>query len=356
MTPPSVALLTFNRNDPVRTIELVRRLSDYVTEAVVVDSSDPAAWKLLEGGLSPPTHRAVRAIPTGYADLLQPVGVDEATAEWVFYCDPDEEPSPELLRRVAHPEGADAYIVPRWERTLSAFTPHLRLYRRGAFMAPDPAYAFPGIRGTVRKLPRSECLIHHRDYRAALAEDYRSRVMDLESFERPVDGVWFRAVLGPAVRLSRVGSPPDAGVSPRTSIPESAAALGTLVVAARELFRTGSPAAAAFQWKYHRARAQFQAGLPEEERRRRAAITRATRAGGGLIHFLGFDRPVYVRTLTSSFTWDLDGPAVLHRLIDYRFQHGHPMPSWQPSTSFGSAPSSSSEIRGERSGARESSL
>jgi len=333
MSSPSVALLTFDRNDPTRTLGLVRRLSDHVQETVVVDSSDPAPWGVLEAGLHPPGQRAVRVIPTGYADLLQPVGVDEITSEWVFYCDPDEEPSPDLLRRIANPEGADAFVVPRWERTLGAYTPHLRLYRREAFIAPNPAYAFPGIHGVVRKLPRNECLVHHRDYRSALEDDYRTRVMDLESFERPVDAAWFRGALRPAFRGSSTAPPETPTSPPPRPISDAAATLATAAVAARELLLTGSPASAAFRWRYHRARLRFQAELSPQERRRRSEINQATRAGGGLIRYLGFDRPQYVRSLSASFTWDLDGPTVLHRLIDFRFEQGAPMPSWEPNPS-----------------------
>jgi hypothetical protein len=338
MPAPSVALLTFNRNDPKRTLGLVRRLAGAVVEAVVVDSSDPGPWESLERELSSPGQRAVRAIPTGYADLLQPYGVDAVRAEWVFYCDPDEEPSPDLLRRLSNPEGADAYIVPRWERTLGAFTPHLRLYRRSAFLTPDPAYAFPGIRGIVRKLPRAECLVHHQEYRPAVDGEYSARYVDLESYERPVDSLWMRRAL--AFGGSSPSTEGGGRRSPASSRPISgaAAATGALATAARELVRTGSPAAATFQWKYHRARIRFMGSLSPEERSRRAAITRATRAGGGLIRYLGFDRPEYVRALSESFTWDREGLEVLHRLIDYRFERGEPMPRWQPPTPASSTP------------------
>jgi hypothetical protein len=331
MASPDVALLTFNRNDPIRTLELLDRVADHVREAVVVDSSDPTPWRKLERGLRPPSRRALRAIPTGYADLLQPVGVDEATAEWVFYCDPDEEPSPGLLRRLTDLDGADAYVVPRWEESLGAYTPHLRLFRRSAFVAPDPAYAFPGIRGKVGKLSRGERLVHHRDYRSAVYGDYRTGMMDLESFERPMDRTWVWGALAGAGRSPTASRSP---VSPEAAS-EVAVTLVSLRLAATELLRTGSLAYSAFQWAYQLERARFYWALPPEERRRRAQITRAARAAGGLIRYLGFDRPEYVRSLSEGFTWDVDGLTVLHRLIDFRFSEGTPMPSWPPPTPAG---------------------
>jgi|HubBroStandDraft_1064217.scaffolds.fasta_scaffold08440_7 hypothetical protein len=333
MAGPTVGLLTFNRNDPRRTLDLLRRLSGNVTEAVVVDSSDLGPWRDLEAGLQPPRLRAIRAIPTGYADLVQPTGVAALTTDWVFYCDPDEEPSPGLLHRVAHPEGADAYVVPRWEQSLRAYTPHLRLYRREVFVPSDPAYAFPGIRGVVKSLPRSERLIHHRDYRMALAADYRTRVMDLESLERPVDGVWFRSVLPGSHGSRSRGSSQAGGPTPVIPISPVAAAFAAGVSAARALLQTGSLPFSTFQWRYHRARAQFQAALSREEQDRRAHLTRSIRGAGGMIRFLGFDRSDYVRDLTATFTWDMDGLEVLHRLLAYRLDRGHPMPAWTPDPS-----------------------
>ncbi|MCI4365983.1 MAG: glycosyltransferase family 2 protein [Thermoplasmata archaeon] len=329
MVRPSISLLIFNRGDPTEALELVRQLSDRFDEVVVIDSSAHEGWEALLRGLRAPKERAVRVIPTGYTDLLLPFGVGEITSEWVFYCDPDEEPSSDLLRRFQHLELADGFVVRRWERTLNAYTSHLRLFRRRCFFAPNPAYAFPEIRGTLSKLPRNERIVHHRDFRSDV-EGYLARYMDLESFERPVDRFWFRDVLGARPGASGAGARTATTPSPPLPLSGPAAALAALLSALRELLRSGSPAWARFQWTYHRARAQFMGALPSEERTRRAEITFAARRAGGLIRYLGFDDPGYVRRLSQGFTWDVEGNAVLHRLIDYRFAHGIPMPSWKP--------------------------
>ncbi len=295
MGSATVALLTFNRNDSRATVELVRRLTGHVDEVVVIDSSEEAGWTDLLGGLRFPRERAVRSIPTGYADLLQPLGVAEVSSEWVFYCDPDEDPSPGLLGRLEHLDGADAFVVPRWERAVGAYTPHLRLFRKAAFLPPDPAYAFPTIRGTTRKLPRSERLVHRRDYRSALEGDYATRVMDLESFERPVDNRWIRSVLSGSIGRRADPTPGHRVHQRERPVSEPAAALAAGLISIRELAKSGSPAWAKFQWRYHRARAWFQNQLPLDERRRREEVVRANACQRGS-HPVSGVRPTRVRS------------------------------------------------------------
>jgi hypothetical protein len=94
------------------------------------------------------------------------------------------------------------------------------------------------------------------------------------------------------------------------------------------LRRTGSPRFALYQLAYHRARVSYYRALSESERQVRRAITSEYRSRGGMIGYLGLDHPSRVESLTRSFTWDLDGLAVLHRLLHYRHDHGEPMERW----------------------------
>jgi hypothetical protein len=325
-----VALLTFTRNNVTDGLALLRRLPTSIDEAIVVDSSDPEGSAQLERELPKPIGRLVRAIPTGYSDLLIPFGVSEIRAEWVLHCDPDEEVSPGLANRLTRLGDSEGFIVPRYETSPGAYTYHLRLFRPDWFRPADPTYSFPGIDGRVRKLPEVECLIHHRSYGPPLSADYAREMMDIESFERPLDRKWLRDVL-PWPRLRRADKAPGPNETNDAGEPLSPAAamLGTLSATTLGLLRTGSRRFAAFQWRYNRARASFRAGLPAPERARRQRITAETRQNGGLTHYLGFDDPSYVRALTSTFAWDRPGLDVLHELIRYRFEQGRPLPDWR---------------------------
>ncbi len=331
MTADSVGLLTFTRNNADEGIDLLRRLPPGVSEAVVVDSSDPPEADRLVRGLSRSSDRVVRAIPTGYANLLIPLGVDEVHSAWVLHCDPDEEVSPGLTNRLQHLESADGYVVPRFEPSLDAFSYHLRLFRRDRFVPPNPTYGFPRVNGKVVKLPSDECFVHRRRYGPSLDRDYKTRVMDLESIERPLDRLWLMQVL-PILRARRARdkAPPLSSRSSGELLSPTSALLASLAVSVFGFLRTGSPRFAEYLWRYHRARAMFWATLSSEERSRRSNITRDVRGHGGLTHYLGFDDPPYVRNLTESYSWDRSGIEVLHELIRHRFEKGIPMPRWSP--------------------------
>ena len=325
----SVGLLTFSRNNVGEVTELVRRMRTHVDETVVVDSSDRDRWSELEQGVNFPKVHVVRAIPTAYLDLLLPFGVSMLDADWIFQCEPDEEPSDQLISRLRNTGEAAGFVVPRYEASVRAFTHHLRLFRKSCFSPQNPAFGFPTIRGRVVRLPRSECLAHHRDYSAGITDDYRVRVMDLESIERPFDLVWLRDSISlhsghRAVCLLPL--PKEARDPRRLSRP--AITLGMLAGTFLDAVRFRSWEYSVYAWKYRKAALAFVSALPPEEVSRRYAMTLAARRNGGLIRYLGFDDPEYVQRLTSSFTWDLDGLAVLHTLLQIRFEQGSPMSDW----------------------------
>lgn len=192
MPTPSVGLLTFSRDNVEDVLELVRDLRSEVDEVLVVDSSSPDSWDRIDRGIAAMDAVRVRVLPTGYMDLLLPFGVHELRSEWVLRLDPDERPSRGLLDRLGRLGDSDGFVIPRWEVSWKAYTHHLRLFRKSRFGTPSPAYGFPEISGRLDRLPRSECVIHRRSYGTKLSADYTSRVMDIESWERPLDSTWLK--------------------------------------------------------------------------------------------------------------------------------------------------------------------
>jgi hypothetical protein len=323
---PDVGLLVFTRNNGAEALRSIDRFASVVRETVLVDSSNPP-FRVPAGAVAAKAPvKLIRAVPTGYPELLLPFAVHHLTAEWVLRVDPDEEPTDGLLDRLRHLAG-DGYAVPRQEQAVGGFTLHPRLFRRTSFAIPNPAYAFLPIRGTVRRLAPGEGLIHHHSSTADLADDYGERWADVECIERPYDRKYLASRLGPLrflfpelrARDPGTGSEPLNG--PATLVARSIDAMGNLLTV-RSLRLT------AFRWRYDAARARFLQNLSPEELRHRTAVTREARRAGGLIRFLGFDDPDYVTRLTDSFAWDDDRANVLHRLLNYRLTFGRPMPRW----------------------------
>jgi hypothetical protein len=242
---PSVALLMFSRNDLDQVWLRVQSLAGAIDEVVVVDSSDPPQYEA--GRRSAPTVaplQLLRAIPTGYADVLHPYGVAHVTSEWTFRLDADEVVSDPLRTRLRSPGPADGYFVPRWEAQLHAFSDQLRLFRTASYTAADPSFAHPGIHGTVASLRRDERIVHLADYRAfRIGGSKAARYANIESFERPLTTEYARAAV-PMRRANPVRTGPHRGAEnsrpPRPLSPTLAKAVLGLE-ALRSWAETGAP-------------------------------------------------------------------------------------------------------------------
>ncbi len=341
----SVGLLCLTRNNPEEALQLAGRLRSHVDEIVVVDSSDPERWSLLEKGLDGPNESVARALPTGYSDLLVPFGVAALRTDWVFQCDPDEYPSNGLLARLREPGNADGFVVLRREATVGGVTRHLRLFRRTHYSPANPSYGFPSIRGTVVSLPSTECLVHRREYRDGPSGDRWGRYMDIESIERPPDDRWLRDAttlrLGP--RSLRV-LPGLGQTSTPGRISPPAQELGMILGSLLDLVASRSPGYAIYTWRYRQGVRAYLRRLGPAEVERRYRLTLDIRSNGGLVHYLGFDRPEYVRRLTATFGWDREGLSVLHELLRVRFESRQILPEWAAAARPDARPPSTGDI------------
>ena len=197
---PSVGLLVFSRNDLDSALRLLRASKPHVDELVLLDSSDPSVIEARRAPLEELGARVVRALPTGYIDVLRPFGASQMRSDWIFQLDTDETPRPELwaeLRNLAKaPVGG--YVLPRHEASLGATSRHLRLYRREGLAWPSASYGYPNVRGPVVELRPPLSIEHASDPTKYLDEGRRAtRYLWIEAYERPLDGqyLWDTLVL-----------------------------------------------------------------------------------------------------------------------------------------------------------------
>lgn len=332
----SIALVTFSRNNVEEVSALLDRFRPLADEAVVIDSSDPARRRELRSRLPSPWASLHPAPAVGYIDLLRPYAVSRARSERVIMVDGDEEPSAALRDRLASLEG-DAYVVPRFEADLGAFTHHLRLFRRARVRFRGPAYGFPTIEGTLEKLPRSMHLVHHADHRRYFDKAERQAFLIADAYERPFSRADFvRSLHLPYPRVS-----PD---SDRTlSDPGVRCWIG--LEAAYESLRSGSLAWGRFVRHYQQRRWATARTTPPEVVQRRLRTTREIRASGGMSAYLGFDDPAYVERLALRLSPSLSGPDLLEALLGYRAVHGTPVPEERAEELVG-APEPTSALEG----------
>jgi hypothetical protein len=343
--PGTLALLTFSRNDVDEVVRNVETLRQLVDEVVVVDSSFPAARSKLSQALRPPRERLCVAPPLGNVDLLRSFGVAQVTSDRVVLLDSDETLSPAL--RDALPElcHAEAYVIPRWESALRAFTHHLRVFQRRSVSYTGRSYDFPHVNGVTRVLPRRLHILHAapggRDYWAS--NDRARRYLLSEMLERPYDWNYLRQTLG-----LRAASPviPEGvtGTQTRAGLSEPAVQLVLTFEAARTLLGSQSLGLAKFRLEQGRQRTAVWSALPAAEKRWIEDTGRQVQLAGGLVQFLGLDDPAYVERLNELLDPMLDGPDVLKFLLEIRAATGRVWsgdPSYPPTRAGGGTPSQS---------------
>jgi len=117
----AICLITFTRNSAKELNRLLRSISDYVDEIVVVDgcSTDSTVEVAERFGA-----KLYRRRPWGYPDPDRMFGLKQCSSPWVIYLDVDELPSPrlktdlkELIER-AERYGYDAISLPRYNVTV----------------------------------------------------------------------------------------------------------------------------------------------------------------------------------------------------------------------------------------------
>jgi hypothetical protein len=342
------AFLTFSRNDGDRVIGNIERLRAAVDEVVVIDSSDPEPARRLATEVEDRGGRVVRVLPLGNVDLLRPFGVAQVRSERTIYLDADERPSQGLVEGIPTLDRADAYVLPRRERSLGATSQHLRIFRNAAIRYRGPSFLFPEVAGNVAPAPEGVYLDHdaiYDRYFEARRERYGA-ILTTEWVERPFDRSYVWNALRPRSMARPRGS--SEADSPRAgggvlSVP--AIVLGSELIGVRETVEGRSVRWGRFLRDYERRKASEWARLPDEEKARWRVIAHEVRIAGGLREYLGLDDPAYVEQLTRGFGWDRGGPEVLRELVDHRHRRGERRPAgpWEPATAAPPEPAASPE-------------
>lgn len=343
----SLGVLLYTRNDGdgvLRHLETLRSIAD---EIVVVDSSAPENRARLAAELQAPRERVIAAPPLGNVDLLRPFGVSRMTSDRVLLLDSDEEISEPLRRRVRDLDGADAYVLPRWETGLRGFTHHMRLVRRTRIRFFGPSCGFPQVLGTTQVLPRPLHLVHHvpsgREFWSSRDRERRYLLSDL--LERPFDGDFLARQLHVWPRPGPIGPASARAASARESSPP-ARWFGLVVDGARALLTTQSAGLVRLRIEEGLRRIRSWESLSDSERSWYLATSSDVRSAGGLARYLGLDDPAYVERLNSAFDGTADGPGVLRFLVESRSRDGRPWEAVaQPAPSF---PADELEGRGTR--------
>lgn len=322
---PSLTYLTFTLNDLPSVLPNLERLAAVVDESVVVDSSHPDHVRRWEGEVTRRGGRIVRVLPLCASDLLRPFAIAHVRSERVIELDSDEEPSPGLVDRLRHPGERDAYVVPRYEIQLRAFTAHLRLYRPATLRFVGPSCAFPQVEGSLGALHRNEHILHHANYQGYFAERGRpERYLFLEAIQRPYTREYLQEAA--TVRLEKRRIVPfwlerllgdldvplgDAGIE-----------LGLLLRFVQDALLRGGWQWARFQRRYELAKRAYIGALDPADRAAQYRLATEIRRAGGLIQYLRLTDVDRLARLTSEFDWTHSGPEVLQRLLAERQKVG----------------------------------
>lgn len=321
-----LALLVFNRNDPVGTARVVRENSPYADEILVVDSSEPPGFEALERALQETPTALLRALPLGCTEPLRPLAHAHLRSEFVLSIDADENSTASLRHSLPGLRHADGYLLRRLEATIGAVTDVLRIYRRESIRYQGWIHEVPRVVGTVEPPDPEPALIHHADYRGYLKRsDRRREYLLIEALERPPTGRRLREEFPGVI---------SAHFLPEGDRPVGASAARLLAAAmwARPPTGPGSLAGRLRNRRYFGhyvlERCRSFGRLSESERAEAIAIAEETRRAGGPIPYLGFDRPEYVTRLTQTFRWGRGGSETLADLLRFRFRSGQPRPDW----------------------------
>jgi hypothetical protein len=316
----------FNRNEGPGIRRNLGAIDSVVDEVLIVDSSDPEEFERLNSDLSSAKVRVVRALPLGCTEPLRPWAFRQIASEQVLSLDSDEEASPELLRAVPTLRSADGYFLPRWEQKIDAYSFQLRLHRREALTYRGTIHESPVALGGTEQLSLPIRIVHHADYRNYLGKTPRGDgYLLIEAYERPFSAEHLREEYPGRIGRTILGHG-GGSISP----------LRAAMIAASHRWRRynrlnglrGNYLTGKYLAGYVRARYRFFRSLSESERQLATTISREIATAGGVVKYLGFDRPGYIERMTESFPWDRSGSRALVELLRFRHQHGTPMPKW----------------------------
>ncbi len=322
-----LALVQFNRDQPLDIVRTVRRVAPHVDEIRIVDSSSSANYRMLVDQLRGTRAEVVRAPPVGCTELLRPLAHAGLDSAWIVSIDADERPSEPLLRRMAdRPDQLAAFRLAREETSLGTVTWHTRFYRRERIRYKGWIHEDPRVEGSVGRFAREECLVHEADYANYLAPEGRgTSYLRTESYERPFTGASLEQEF-PRSRFVRLAGRDERPWPPvLASIFVASRGFG---LRSRRAMDEGTRRQRQRYRAYLRARARGFYAMSGPERREAVAISTELRECGGPIPYLGFDELSRVRHLAAAPPAGVAPGDLLCALLIHRHRAGRPADEW----------------------------
>jgi hypothetical protein len=328
----SIALLMFTRNDIEDAIAVIDCVAPAVDEILIVDSSSPDVSALLQERIRTMETECqiLRYLPLGMTEPYRPAALARLRSKYALHLDSDEMPSPELIGSLPSLTSADGYWIPRFEKSLDAYSYQLRLYRARCIDFTGSIHEQGTVRGRVDFLPRNLSIVHntdYADYSRHSKESRRGSYFVAEAFLRPFSESYMRSLI--KSRYIR------ALVRDRDKLlPTWVVRIIIEIVALRRYLNPNRIRAnhrvGRLLKEYSIARHRYFLSLSEEEQRLALSICGEVVRAGGLIRYLGLDKLGALERLTATFSWDRPGAEVLKELLFHRHYFGVPLDSFRP--------------------------
>lgn len=167
-----VTLLIFSRNDTLAARELVSDMLNYVSEIVIIDSSEKEEHIEFKKWAEKMNHGLVRVyyiIPLGYPDMLRPYALTKCSNQWIIMLDVDERASlflKENLTKIISEDLSDVFAIFRYEgnkdgRKLSSLhSAQVRIFKKDFLEEKGIIHRLPTSKGRFMVLPREYYILH----------------------------------------------------------------------------------------------------------------------------------------------------------------------------------------------------
>jgi glycosyltransferase involved in cell wall biosynthesis len=191
---PPVSVFILSRNEEKKIGPALESVS-WAAEVVLIDSSSTDATPEIAARHG---ARVVQVEFTKFGELRQ-AGIAHTTQPWIFSLDSDERCTPEardeILRIVADPRSADAYLVPRQNYLLGRRIRHggwypdyrqPQLFRRGkmSYAADDDVHEGWEVCGSVGRMASPIVQIPYRTLAEAIGKMNRYTSLGVKKLER----------------------------------------------------------------------------------------------------------------------------------------------------------------------------
>jgi glycosyltransferase involved in cell wall biosynthesis len=193
-SPPPVSVFILSRNEEAKIGPALASVA-WASEIVVIDSFSTDRTVEIAAGCG---ARVVQVEFRGFGALRQ-AGIEHTREPWIFSLDADERCTPEardeILRIVADPASADAYLVPRRNQLLgrriahSGWYPDYRqpqLFRRGrmTYVAQDDVHEGWTLDGRIGRMTHPIAQIPYRTISEAIDKMNRYSSLGIAKQER----------------------------------------------------------------------------------------------------------------------------------------------------------------------------